>query len=259
MWVSNDAETWTRAEGQAPSFVAAGAQRLIGALIDEESSGDEPWIHFVTSTDGLDWTRVSERFRMDLRGVAVAADGSALAVGAVPGPPRADGTTTTDMVVWRSIDGTAWTGPATIAHDALPLGVVAAGGAFHVLVQVSALLPSGSISSVSHVLRLVDGVEPHDARLPLGDEDALEAIHAAGAAIVATGFGTRPDGGSAAMVWVSTDGGATWNRVVDQKALEGVDVQPVAMILARTGLLAVGRRWDPASGHPLPQAWLVEP
>lgn len=59
-----------------------------------------------------------------------------------------------------------------------------------------------------------------------------------------------------AMVWVSTDGSVSWGRVADQAAFSGLDDELTGIVQISGGLLAVGRRWDGASGHPLPEAWL---
>src|SRR5450759_1583781 len=118
-WVSSDGRTWVRAADPAPSLVAVGPHGLIGAIVNRDP-GFVGSAQFVTSTDGLTWTKVSAVFQAEVQGLAAAPYGAAMAVGAVPGGPRTGGGTTTDMVVWRSADGSSWTGPETIAHDALP-------------------------------------------------------------------------------------------------------------------------------------------
>jgi hypothetical protein len=60
-----------------------------------------------------------------------------------------------------------------------------------------------------------------------------------------------------AMVWVSTDAGATWGRVADQPAFSDINNELVGEVETPGGLLAVGRRWDSASMHALPAAWLA--
>lgn len=265
VWVSSDGARWIRVSGGArwirvsgsvPSFVAVGPHGLIGAVVTQDPSRSTASARFVTSTDGLTWTSVSDSFEADLRGLAAAPDGTAMAVGAVPGAPRADGTTTTDMVVWRSADGTTWTGPETIAHDALPVAVTSDGEGFLAVVRLSALLPSGSISDVSEVWRLAEGNGPRQAAIPLGKEESLASIFVVGDTLLATGD-TSVDGTANAMVWVSTDGGATWGRVPNQQAFSDINNELAGIVQTPAGLLAVGRRWDSASGHPLPSVWLA--
>jgi hypothetical protein len=257
VWVSSDSRTWVRAADPVPSFVAVGPHGFIGAVTKQPSPSPGTSAQFVTSTDGLTWTNASGIFAADLRGLAAAPDGTAMAVGAVPGAPPTVKTTTTDLVVWRSADGSSWTGPVTITHDARPVAVTSDGHGFLAVVRLSGLLPSGSISDVSHVLRLVDGDGPRAEAIPLGDEESLNAIFVVGDRLLAAGY-TLVDGGVAnAMVWVSTDAGATWGRVADQPAFSDINNELAGMVKTPGGLLAVGRRWDSASMHALPEAWLA--
>jgi hypothetical protein len=257
VWVSSDGRTWVRAGDPAPSFVTVGPHGFIGAVTKQPSSSPGTSAQFVASTDGLTWTKVSGNFEADLRGLAAAPDGTAMAVGAVPGAPRTDGSGTVDMVVWRSTNGTTWTGPETIAHDVRPVAVTSDGHGFFAVVRLSGLLPSGSISDVSQVWRFVDGDGPRAAAIPLGDEEALDSIFVVGDRLLAAGY-TLVDGGVAnAMVWVSADAGATWGRVADQQAFSDINNELAGMIQTPGGLLAVGRRWDSASMHALPEAWLA--
>jgi hypothetical protein len=256
VWVSSDGAAWVRAADPAPSFVAVGLHGFIGAVTKQPSSSPGTSAQFVTSTDGLTWTNVSGIFAADLRALAAAPDGTAMAVGAVPGAPRTDKTTTVDMVVWRSANGTTWAGPETIAHDALPVAVTSDGHGFLAVVRLSALLPSGSISDVSRVWRFVDGNGLRETTIPLGDEETLGSVFVVGGVLLAAGD-TLVDGRANAMVWVSTDAGATWVRVADQQAFSGINNEVAGMVQTSGGLLAVGRRWDSASEHPLPEVWLA--
>lgn len=256
VWVSSDGRTWVRAADPAPSFVTVGPHGFIGALITEA-----PTIYaspqFATSTDGLTWTKVSGIFKADLLvGLAAAPDGTAMAVGAVPGAPRTDGSGTEDMVVWRSANGTTWTGPDTIAHDASPVAVTSDGHGFLAVVQLSALLPSGSIRDVSRVWRFIDGNGPQATTIPLGDEQTLGPIFVVGDTLLAASWMGGPTRG-ATMVWVSTDAGATWGRVADQQAFSDINNELDGMVQTPGGLLAVGSRWDSASLRPLPEVWLA--
>jgi hypothetical protein len=259
VWVSSDGRTWVRAADPVPSFVAVGPHGLIGAVTEQPSASPGTSAQFVTSTDGLTWTNVSAIFEADLRSIAAAPDGTAMAVGAVPGAPRTDGTTTVDMVVWRSANGTTWTGPETIAHDARPVAVTSDGHGFLVVVRLSALLANGSISDVSRVWRFVGRDGPQATTIPLGDEEGLTAVFVVGGVLIAAGDTLLVNGIANAMVWVSTDAGATWGRVADQPAFSDINNELAGMVQTSSGLLAVGRRWDSASMHALPEVWLAGP
>jgi len=66
-------------------------------------------------------------------------------------------------------------------------------------------------------------------------------------------------GSACSLIWISLDGGSTWGRVADRLGFEGTNNEIPAVTPMPTGLLAVGRRWDSGSTHPLPEAWLAEP
>lgn len=256
VWVSTDGTTWVSAANPAPSFVAIGPNGFIGAVTTQAETTSETLVQFVVSTDGLTWTNVSGTFHADLRGLAAAPDGTAMAVGTVPGAPRTDGTTTVDMVVWRSSNGTTWAGADTIAHDAYPVAVTSDGRGFLAVVRLSALLPDGSISDASHVWRFGDDNVPRAEAIPLGNQETLGSIFVVGDMLLAGGD-TLENGVANAMVWVSTDGGATWGRVTSPQAFDGINNELVGIAQTPAGLLAVGRRWDSATMHPLPEAWLA--
>jgi len=262
VWVSADGSTWVRAADPAPSFVTVGPHGFLGAVITQAPSSYVTSPQFVTSTDGLTWTNVSGVFNADLAGIAAAPDGTAMAVGSVAGAPRTNGTTTVDMVVWRSANGTTWTGPETIAHDARPVSAASDGHGFLAVVRLSALLPNGSISDLSRVWRFVGGDPSKEASIPLGDDETLSSIFVVGDALLATGYtlvgGGQGVGVANAMVWVSTDAGTTWGRVADQKAFSDINNELAGMVQIPGGLLAVGRRWDSASMHALPEVWLAD-
>jgi hypothetical protein len=233
--------------------VAVGPHGLIGAIVNRDP-GFVGSAQFVTSTDGLTWTKASAVFQAEVQGLAAAPDGTAMAVGAVPG---ADKSAFTDMVVWHSADGSSWTGPETTAHDALPGAITSDGHGFLAVVHLSALLASGSISYVSRVWRFVGGDGPQSTTIPLGDEEGLTAVFAVGGVLIAAGDTLLVNGIANAMVWVSTDAGATWGRVADQPAFGDINNELAGMIQTSSGLLAVGRRWDTPSMHPLPEVWLA--
>jgi hypothetical protein len=255
-WVSSDGTRWARASGSVPSAVAVGARGFIGAAVTADPSPSKTSVRFVWSTDGMHWTSVSDSFDADLRGLAAAPDGAAIAVGAVPGAPRTDGTTTTDMVVWRSPDGTTWTEPETVGHDALPIAVTSDGQGFLAVVRVSALLANGSIGDTSDVWRLAGGSEPRPMAIPMGAEESLDSIFVIGDALIATGV-TLVDGANNVMVWISTDGGASWVRLADQTAFSDLNNEVAGIVQTPAGLVAVGSHWDSPSVHPLPSVWLA--
>lgn len=255
LWVSSDGGTWVRAPGTAPSLVAVGSHGLIGAIVNR-APGFVGSAQFVTSTDGLTWTKNSAVFQAEVQGLVAAPDGTAMAVGAVPSGPVADKKTTTDMVAWRSADGSSWTGPETVAHDALPVAVTSDGHGFLAVVHQYALQANGSISDVSRVWRFVGGDGPQATTIPLGDEETLNAVFVVGDTLIATGD-TLVGGLANAMVWVSTDSGATWGRLADQPAFSDINNEVTGVVQTPNGLLAVGRRWDSASAHPLPEVWLA--
>jgi hypothetical protein len=236
--------------------VAVGPHGLIGAIVNRDP-GFVGSAQFVTSTDGLTWTKGSAVFQAEVQGLTAAPDGTAMAVGAVPGAPRTDKSTTTDMVVWHSADGSSWTGPETIAHDALPGAITSDGHGFLSVVHLSALQASGSISYVSRVWRFVKGDGPQATTIPLGDEESLSAVFVLGDTLIAAGDTILANGLANAMVWVSTDSGATWGRLADQQAFSDINNELAGVVQAPNGLLAVGRRWDSASSHPLPEVWLA--
>lgn len=256
VWVSSDGIRWVRASGAIPSVVAVGAHGLIGAAVTEDPSSSATSVRFVTSTNGLKWTSVSKTFNANLGGLAAAADGTAIAVGDVPGPDRADGTRTADTVVWRSTDGTAWTGPETIAHDALPAAVTSDGSDFLVVVHRDVVLPSGTIDYASEVWRLVEGTAPRPAAIALGEEEYFDSIFVIGDVLIATGD-TMVSETANAMVWISTNGGAAWGRLEDSQAFQDINNEVAGIVQTPAGLLAVGDHWDSTTMHPLPSVWLA--
>lgn len=108
----------------------------------------------------------------------------------------------------------------------------------------------GSINQQPGVWTSADGRESDVHGLHTHDGDSITRLFAAdGALVIAGNVGrNRPS----AATWVSQDG-VTWDRVADDRGLIG-DV--AAMVdLADSGILAVGGRWDGATGHPIPLAW----
>ncbi len=254
VWTSTDGVTWVRTTGDAPSFVAVGGTGFVGAFADDSMPGPGA-VRFASSIDGLAWTVTSPSFDVDLRGLAAGTDGAALAIGAVPGPPRADGSPTTDVVIYRSADGTSWTGPETLAHEAMSIALRSQGASFFAIVDMYSQLPNGSIASTSELWRLDPGAGPVVSSIPLGDEEPIDRIWVLGDAVIAGGL-TLVGEVANAMLLVSIDGGGTWGRVLYQDAFGGRDNELSGIAQIPNGLLGVGRRWDIESAHPVPQAWI---
>lgn len=197
----------------------------------------------------------SGSFDVDLRGLAAAADGTVLALGAVPGLPRSDGCPTTDMVTFRSEGGDTWVGPTTVARYSLPIALTSEGMGFLAIVNADSQLPNGSIVSESHVWRLDAGEDRIVESIPVSDEEPIDRVWVVGDVVVAGGY-SLVDEVTNAMLLIWTDGGDTRGRVLYQDALGGRENELRGIVQIPGGLLGVGRRWDSASGHPFPEAWI---
>jgi hypothetical protein len=254
-WASVDGETWTRSADPAPTDVVVGASGLIGA-IRGEAIGAASGVRFFSSPDGLRWVGTGT-YPAEMRAFAAAQDGSVMALGDLPGLARPDGTATTDVVAWRSADGSSWAGPQTIGRDAHPIVLVAHAEAFVAIVRAPYLLPDGSSEDDWQVWRLTADGSHTEARIPIGVGESLGSLFSIGDALVATGY-TIADGASRLTVWVSTDGGLTWGRVPVQVAFADVEEEITGLLDTPGGLLAVGSRFDRVSGHPVPVAWVSE-
>jgi len=256
VWVSTDGIRWVRASGTIPSFVAVGAHGFIGAAVKTDSSSSATSAQFVTSTNGLKWTAVSNRFAADLRGLAAARDGSAIAVGVEPRTPPLGDSTGADMMTWRSTDGTRWSGPETTGNGGLPVAVTSDGRDFLAVVDRDVDLPSGTTSTTSEVWRLAEGQASRPASIPLAEEDYLDSVFVIGDALIATGA-TLVNDAYNAMVWISTDGGTTWGRLEDPQAFSDINNGIAGIVPTPSGLLAVGNHWDSTTMHAVPSFWLA--
>lgn len=118
-------------------------------------------------------------------------------------------------------------------------------------------LPDGSLADSGAVWSSADGEAWHRETIGVRTDESLRSIFAAPGALIAAGD-TFIGETANAMLWVSTDG-HTWSRVPDQDAFAGINNDVRSLIGTVDGVLAVGSRWDDASGHPIPQAWLSEP
>ena len=256
VWASSDGITWLRASGTIPSLVAAGAHGFIGAVVGSYPSTDMPYFQFVTSTDGLTWTKASEVFDGDLDGLAARPDGTAMAVGHVPGTPSADGGLSADVVVWRSADGTAWTGPEVVVNNAVPDAVTSDAGDFVALVHKQMRSPGGTYNDTSEIWRPTQVDARRPGAIALSVEESLDSIFVIGDTLIATGD-TLEHGASNAMAWISTDGGATWRRLADPQAFRDINNELAGIVPTPAGLLAVGNYWDRATSHRVPSVWLA--
>jgi hypothetical protein len=240
VWVSTDGTSWTRATDPAPTYVAITPRGLVGILATGWSPGSDSTVAFVVSSDGLTWTPTSSTFAVAARGMAVGDGGHLIAVGVIDGTPLGDGTPTTDMVVWRSDDGSTWSEPQTVP-DTLPVAVTADPQGF--------LVAGFRADQVSRLWRLGEGGLT-TLPLALGDAETIDAIYAIGDALVV--IGSAP---TTAGVWCSLDGGSTWARVPDQPAFAGMNNELSSVVGTADGLVAVGMRWDPKTSHPVPEVW----
>lgn len=256
VWTSEDGVTWQRTIGDAPSFVALTPRGLAGATLDTPVAGSTSF-RFVSSSDGLAWTFTSSSLAAELRGSVATTDGSVMAVGTTDGTPRF-GRPTLDTVMWRTRDGASWAGPDLLMLDAVPTLVTSVGMDVFVLADSSVQRSDGANDSVTRLWRLAADAEPDAIPMPFDTEGSLEALLAIRAELIAFGY-ANVGGTPTAMVWVSANGGDTWERVPDQPAWGGDGTQIAALVETPDGLIAVGRRWDSVTMHPLPEAWLAGP
>jgi hypothetical protein len=243
-WVSSNGVDWTLAEGPVPMVVAAGPSGFVGAA----QAG-----RFTASTDGRAWASFTGPFGGEVTGLAVDATGRAVAIGHRQVDSEVDGSSTTDLLIWRSPDGSTWGEPQTILHDARASAVVAGPRGFVVAGVAYAYGRDGSVREVPRVWRLAGiGLDP--AAIELGEGQSVDHIAAIGGTLVASGR-EQIEGVAALRVWVSSDGGDSWVVVPEQEAFVGIDGSVRSIIAAPDGLVAVGQRWDPQAGHAVPVAW----
>jgi hypothetical protein len=246
-WVTTDGVAWTLAEGPVPSIATAGPDGFVGAL----NAGGR--VRFVASPDGRTWAPLAGPSAGEVTGLAVDATGRAVAIGHRLVESAVDGSSTTDLLIWRSPDGSTWGEPQTILHDARASAVVAGPRGFVVAGVAYAYGRDGSVREVPQVWRLVGiGLDP--AAIELGEGESVDQIVAVGETLVASGQ-AQIEGVGTVRVWVSSDGGDTWVAVPAQEAFAGIDGDVRSIIAAPGGLVAVGQRWDPQAGHAVPVAW----
>ncbi|HJW22599.1 MAG TPA: hypothetical protein VJ506_09240, partial [Candidatus Limnocylindrales bacterium] len=254
-WVSLDGTDWTRSIGVAPSVVVAGPHGFIGAVTtagpDAEGSNglSGASVRFVQSADGLHWTGSSTTFAAYVgfagslaRSLAVTRSGHALAVG------ETGTAASVEAVLLRSEDGRTWTGPARLATDAMPIAVGASGDGF-------------LVAAWSQVWRVSPAGEAQPVAFPIEEGENVTGFFVVGDVVIALGLGPIEGGRPQAQVWLSTDGGASFDRITGQAAF-GSDLPTSwfgAVVATPGGLLAVGSWDDPASvrGGFRPAAWLA--
>ena len=246
-WVSGNGLDWIRAEGPVPSIVAGGPEGFVGAVTASEST----W--FTSSVDGRTWTSLTNRFAGRVTALAVDASGRSVAIGHRVVDSAVDGSSTTDLVIWRSADGSTWGDPQTILHDARASAVVAGPRGFVIAGIEYAYGRDGSVREIPRVWRLVGiGLDP--AAIDLAEGQAVDLMAAVGETLVATGT-EQVDGVGNVRAWISSDGGDSWVAVPDQAAFAGIDGSVRSIIASPDGLVAVGERRDPLAGHAVPVAW----
>jgi hypothetical protein len=263
VWVSTDAIAWTRVTGdRVPSVAHATESGFIGAWIGHALSTGQPFSVFVRSADGVTWTVTKNNWAGGVEDMAVAADGEVVAVGTDVAfwPDQPD-----TAFAWRSEDGQSWPRPLVVEPGARMSSVAWANGLF-----VAAGEVAGQYGMRSNTQEDFDGIELEyrpaiwtsvDGRSWIrryvagAGERGLE-VHAVGDIFAVTGE-TLAGAASNAIVWLSTDGVA-WTRLVDADAFTGMENAVRDVIATSDGLLAVGSRWDPESGHPLPVVWTAD-
>lgn len=246
-WVTNDGLDWTLADGPVPSIATAGPEGFVGAV----NAGGR--VRFIASADGRTWTLLPNPSAGEVTGLAVDATGRAVAIGHRLVDSEVDGSATTDMLIWRSPDGSTWGEPQTFIRDARASAVVAGPRGFVVAGVAYAYERDGPVREVPRVWRLVGiGLDP--AAIELGEGQSVYQIAAIGGMLVASGR-EQIEGVGAMRVWVSSDAGDSWVPVPEQEAFAGIDGSVRSIIAAPDGLVAVGQRWDPQAGHAVPVAW----
>ncbi len=230
---------------------------MVGATVESHQDASLDDIRFLRSVDGLQWTVTSDTYHAFLRGIAMAPDGSALALGFLPGAPLPDGTGTPDLVAFRSPDGVRWSAPTVVAPNAQPTRLLAGAGGFVAVVFRLSEDADGSVVSTYEVWRFAGSADPQPG-LSVGPPGGVDGLFVVDDTVVTVGT-TGPVGGPLALtLWVSTDGASTFGRIPDQPAFADLQIDPAAMIGTPSGLLAIGGAYKPAANQPtFPVAWLA--
>jgi hypothetical protein len=251
-WATADGINWTRARDPVPSLIAARGESFVGVAITLDDGS--PKARFMTSDDGLAWSYSSAWIEASVSAIAVGAGGRVVAVGSTH-VETADGGQS-NAVVFQSDDGAHWVGPTTVFERASPKNVTASGDGFLVTGWwIDRPIGPGQPDH-DGIWRTANGLDWQPLPLVVGDEEYLDEVFVTGKAIVVVGE-THVEAMANAMIWISADGGVTWGRVARDPAFSGVNNQIEGLVPTAEGLLAIGRRWDTRSGHPMPVAWFA--
>jgi hypothetical protein len=239
-WRSRDGERWTLEsidDAPASFAVAAIVDPRTGRVYAAGRSGPDPVVW--AATGGGDWTRLgipalsggADRERA----VAIVATRVGLLVGGSVGPELGDRRArfwrSTDGALWEAVpDDSAFTGAEVVAIDALADGGYVALG--H--------LGTGQRSTGSVAWRSADGVawrRVDDPALAGGLANALATDADGSLVAVGSDLDERE-----AVVWRSTDAGATWQRAPreDARLYEPYKIRMTDVVATPGGLVAVG-------------------
>jgi hypothetical protein len=215
-WASFDGLSWTRGTGRAPAAVAAAEPgRFVGALsIGTNCSATMPLaqtVQFAVSSDGLSWTTTSPAFEATLGGpapscgsvsLAATRSGSAIALGTVPSTGNP-----TEIVLWRSVDGLAWSPPEPLTAFSWANSISAVATDSSLFAQDLSLHGEQVENEVWRVPP--SGPIPKAPSTVFGAGDSGWSVYASGTTVLTFGVDDKGD----QVNWISTDDGRTWNQL----------------------------------------------
>ena len=239
-WRSQDGERWSlESIDAAPGSFAVGVatDSRTGRVYAAGRSGPEPVVW--ASTRGGDWTRLkiptlssgTDRERV----VAIAATEGGLLAGGSVGPELGD----RRARFWRSTDGALWEAvpddPAFAGAEVVAIEPLAGGG-----YVALGHLGTGQRSTGSVAWRSDDGVtwrRSDDPALAGGLASSLATDADGSLVAVGSDLDERE-----AVVWRSTDGGATWQRAPreNSRLYEPYKIRMTDVVATPGGLVAVG-------------------
>jgi hypothetical protein len=241
VWVSIDGVSWTRSTQTdlTEGVLALGPHGLLAA----RSFSGTGQSQFLLSTDGLHWTPTSGHFPVDVMGMAVGSDGSALAIAW----PNDSSYSAASTVAYRSADGVTWTGPQPISDQMLAFLVAT---------------PSGYLAmdngDRNQLFRISGSASPQAVDLGVTDGfDVSNGILASGDVVIVRGASVAPVD-AVSVAWISTDGGLTFGLLPEPIAAANADASLTGLVETPTGLLAVGKTGFVMAPGGLPLAWLIE-
>jgi hypothetical protein len=250
MWTSADGLNWEQSGTPVLDAVAT-SDGLIGFSHDDDAQASGLWF----SPDGVTWA-LSTSVIGTVNSIVANPEGGAVAVGTVTLPAPPGEVAATVVIVWRTVDGRTWTAAESVADGR---GLAVALDSSH-RVYVAGIgtdqRANGEVTEASAIWTSPDALRWD--RHPIGavDVDLVKALWSTEGALIAEGD-SAIDGTSNATVWISTDGNL-WNRVRDSDAFSGTDNSFRSLVDTDSGVLAVGSRWDTASGHVVPVVWLAD-